>query len=188
MGGADKSLLEIDGVTLLERVLRRLSSQAGPLLINSNASPEHFRRFGLPILPDCRPGGHGPLAGILTGLQWTASLDLPWMVSVAADTPLFPADLLLRLRTAVADGAPMAIAVSNGRIHPLFALWPVHMGPAVCAALEQGNLSIGAFARDHGAAAVEWPGYPIDPFFNVNTPEDLATVGEILRRFDPIPR
>lgn len=182
MGGGDKPLLSVDGRTLLERVVERLAPQVGPLLLNANGDPARFAGFGLPVRADVLDGYGGPLVGILTALEWAADQGARWLLSAAADTPLFPLDLGQRLHAAVAAaGADMGMAVSDGRSHPVFALWPVRLAPALRHAVTRLDMrKVAAFTDQFNVARVEWPHLPHDPFFNVNTPEDVARLGMML--------
>src|ERR1700693_3584786 len=84
MGGGDKALIEIDGVTILDRVLACLSAQCTGIIINANGDPKRFADTGLPVIADNVPGFAGPLAGILAGLDWLAGQNngVEWLVSV----------------------------------------------------------------------------------------------------------
>lgn len=182
LGGGDKCLLRVGGETLLDRAISRLSPQVGPMALNANGDPRRFVPCPLPVLADCVPDRPGPLAGILTGLKWAQSLGLEWCLTVPGDTPLFPHDLAERLQGAVRRGAPAAIAASNGHPHPVFGLWPVTWIMEIEKALAEKRLGVWKFAQAMGAAEVEWPGAPFDPFLNVNTPADVTALEEILRR------
>ena len=174
MGGGDKALLTLGGETLLARVIRRLGTQCGPLALNANGDPDRFADYGLPVLPDPLPDHPGPLAGVLAGMEWAAGLGAPAIVTVAADTPFFPSDLAERLS---APGG-LALAASPdaaGKVwrHPTFGLWPVALRHDLRRALEDGLRKIVRWTDLHGAAEVVFHA-DADPFFNINTPEDLA--------------
>src|SRR5438132_1944553 len=127
MGGGDKPLCLLGGVPLLDRVVERLQPQVDTLVLNANGDPARFARFGLPVVPDSVPGFAGPLAGVLAGLDWTASHrpECPYVVSVATDAPFFPTALVPRLAEELgAPRAGRACAASGGRSHPAFGLWP----------------------------------------------------------------
>ncbi|MCR6631983.1 MAG: molybdenum cofactor guanylyltransferase MobA [Magnetospirillum sp.] len=182
MGGGDKALMEVKGKTLLDHTLARLARQVSPILLNANGDPARFARFGLEVRADVIDGYGGPLVGILTGLEWAAGLGADRLVTTAADTPLFPTDLAARLDAAVqAKGADIAMAVSAGRSHPVFALWPVSLTAELRRAVaEQGERKVEAFADRYTVARVEWPAIPLDPFFNANTPDELARLADLL--------
>lgn len=186
MGGGDKPLLAVRGRTLLDRTIARLAPQVGRLLLNANGDPARFAACGLEVRADVLDGHCGPLAGILTGLDWAAEHGAEWLLTAAADTPLLPADLYERLEAArAAQDAVVAMAVSGGRSHPVFALWPVDLRDDLRRALvEEGLRKLGAFAERYPLARAEWPILPCDPFFNVNTPEDVATLEDVLAKVE----
>lgn len=178
MGGGDKPLRMLAGRAILTHVIARLGPQCDGLLLNANGDPARFAGHGLPMAADNVPGFAGPLAGILAGLDWTAEHrpHLQWLVSVAADTPFIPPDLVARLHGArEAAGVPLACAASGGRAHPVIGLWPVSLREELRHALTvEDERKVSRWAARHGCASAEWPALPVDPFFNANTPEDFA--------------
>ncbi len=178
MGGGDKCLLELGGHSLLARAIERLRPQVTALVLNANGETSRFAPFGLPVIRDPIEGFAGPLAGILAGLEWAATVDPPprWLVSVPTDTPFFPRDLVDRMLEAVErDGGDLACAASDGRDHPVFGLWPVAIREALEQALRvRGERKIDRFTAGYRLARAVFPAEPFDPFFNVNRPEDLA--------------
>ena len=189
MGGGDKPLIEIQGQSMLARVIDRLAPQVGPLLLNANGDAGRFAGFGLPVLADVVEGYGGPLVGVLTGLEWLRdhAPDIEWMISVAADTPLFPTDLVTRLTQAAREqGADIAMACTGRRSHPVFALWPVRLAAQLRhAVIDEGMRKIEAWTDRYTVAMVDWPATPTDPFFNVNTPEDVERLRMILDGSQP---
>ncbi|MDW4550769.1 molybdenum cofactor guanylyltransferase MobA [Defluviimonas sp. D31] len=184
MGGGDKGLKVVAGKRLLDHVIARLAPQCGPLAINANGDPARFAEFGLPVLADSLPDYPGPLAGVLAGLDWAAGLGAEAIVTVAADTPFFPADLVARLQAA-AGPSGLALAASpdeTGKLwqHPTFGLWPVALRDDLRAALEGGLRKIVLWTERHGAGIAEFSADPFDPFFNINTPEDIAEAERIV--------
>ncbi len=178
MGGGDKALVPLAGATLLDEVLRRLAGQGSRIVINANGDPGRFARFGLPVLPDTLPDHPGPLAGILAGLLWVASIHGPdaRMVSVPTDCPFVPLDLVARL---LAPGADLALASSGGRLHPVVGLWPVRLASALQTALvDEGLRRVDRFTGRHDPAVVAFEAGRdgIDPFLNVNDRDELARV------------
>lgn len=178
MGGADKPLLSLGGRTLLGRVIERLRPQCAEVIINSNGSQDRVPDASLPIVPDTIPDFPGPLAGVLAAMEWAATYRpaLRWVASVPCDTPFLPHDLVKRLQEAQGEsGKPIACAASGGRTHHAVALWPTELRRDLRAALLQnGAQSIRKWAASHGVVHASWPSSPLDPFFNINTLEDLA--------------
>lgn len=184
MGGGDKCLRPLGGRSLLDHVIERARPQIDTLVLNANGDPGRFAAYGLPVLADTVAGFAGPLAGILTGLEWTARQcpDAAWLLSIATDTPFFPRDLAPRLLAAIAaEGAHLACAASAGQSHPVFGLWPVALAGELRGALVEEDLrKIDAWTARYRLATVEFAAVPIDPFFNTNRPEDLAEAERLL--------
>jgi molybdopterin-guanine dinucleotide biosynthesis protein A len=178
MGGGDKGLRMVGGQRLMDHVLDRLAPQVGTLAINANGDPARLAEFGLPVLADGLPDHPGPLAGVLAGLDWAAGIGAQSIVTAAADTPFFPRDLVARL-VAAAGPSGLCLAASpdeDGRMqrHPTFGLWPVALRDDLRSALTGGLRKIVLWTDGHGAGTAAFPADPFDPFFNVNTPEDIA--------------
>jgi molybdopterin-guanine dinucleotide biosynthesis protein A len=178
MGGGDKARIRIGGATILERVLTRIKPQCAAVILNANGDPARFADSGLAVVPDSVPGFAGPLAGILAGLDWAAAHrpDIADIASVPGDCPFLPADLVARLTAArAAAGTPLACARSGDWRHPVVGLWPVRLREDLRHALVVEDLhKIEIWTGRHGIVTVDWPVEPLDPFFNVNTPEDAA--------------
>ncbi len=180
MGGTDKTLMPLAGRPMVGRVLDRLAPQASPVAINTNGNPADLAAFGCEIVADTIIGFQGPLAGILAGLEWASSIQgTTHLLSVAGDTPFFPQDLGARLASC-SSPARIAVAASNGRVHPTFALWPIPLRDRLEDFLaSRETRRVMTFMEEAGMDAVEFQaemsgGIERDPFFNVNTPEDLA--------------
>ncbi|WP_295809992.1 molybdenum cofactor guanylyltransferase MobA [uncultured Nitratireductor sp.] len=188
MGGGDKGMLPLNSKSLIETVRDRLSPQVDRIALNANGDPRRFAIFGLEVIADPLAERVGPLGGILAGLEW-ARRTVPsasHVVTAAADTPFFPRDLVSRLAAAM-TGRP-AVACSGGRVHPIFALWPVELADDLARHLARnGSRRVAAYACEmHSAALVEFPSEPdSDPFFNVNTPDDLLVARERHQREAP---
>ena len=187
MGGGDKARITIGGRTILERVITRLAPQCCALILNANGDPARFADTRLPVVPDSVPDFAGPLAGILAGLDWAAANapDVADIASVPGDCPFLPADLVARLDAARrAEGKPLACARSGEWRHPVVALWPVALREDLRRALTaEGLRKIEAWTARHGVAVADWPAAPVDPFFNVNTPEDAAAAEAIAAQY-----
>lgn len=184
MGGGDKGLRTVGGLSLLARVVGAIQPQCGGLVLNANGDTVQFQGFDVPVVADDVPGFKGPLAGILAGLDWIAAHDPQsgYALSVPSDTPFLPSDLVARLQHARAEKrAEIACARSGGRTHPVVALWPVAIRKDLRLALVGGDLrKVERFTQNYRCVSVDWPIEPYDPFFNVNGPADLAEAEAIL--------
>ncbi len=179
MGGGDKALIHVGGETILARTLARLTPQVTGVVLNANGDPARFAPFGLPVVADSVPDFAGPLAGILAGLDWVATNwpRIDWVTSVPGDCPFLPRDLVARLHEACAmENKPLACAHSGDWRHPVVGLWQVGLREDLRRAITQEDLrKIEVWTARYGVALADWPTDPVDPFFNVNTPEDVET-------------
>ncbi|MBE9603827.1 molybdenum cofactor guanylyltransferase MobA [Acetobacteraceae bacterium H6797] len=182
MGGGDKPLLPLAGRPMLDHILARLAPQTAAIAISAGGDPARFAPRPHPVLPDSIPDFPGPLAGVLAGLDWMAEAhpDTRWLLTIPGDTPFPPPDLAARLTQArEAARTPIACAVTDHadgstRRHPVTALWSVELREPLRAAILRGEARVGRWAGEQGCAEAHWPDTPLDPFLNVNTPEDLA--------------
>lgn len=185
LGGGDKALMALAGRPLLAHVIERLAPQVDALVLNANGDAHRFAAFGLTVVPDPVPGFAGPLAGILAGLKEARATGRPAIVTATADAPFLPGDLVERLTRA---GGP-AVARSGGRLHPVFGVFPTALADGLAHFLmSQPSRRVTDWVSLNAFATVDFaipPGGP-DPFFNVNTPEDLAAAHSALG-FDPPP-
>ncbi len=197
MGGGDKGLLQLGQKSLLAHVIDRLGPQVDGLALNANGDPERFADLGLPVLADTIEGFAGPLAGVLAGLDWAAGQGADRIVTAAADTPFFPRDLVERLvQASQGQTHPLVLATtprtgdealkSGGgkRVnrHPTFGLWPVALRDDLRAALNDGLRKVVLWTDRHEGREALFPADPFDPFFNVNTPDDLELAHKMLEK------
>ncbi|CCQ74086.1 molybdenum cofactor guanylyltransferase MobA [Magnetospira sp. QH-2] len=182
MGGQDKGRLRLDGKPLLARVAERLKPQVSHLILNINNPLGVIVSKDINIVPDCLPGYGGPLVGLLSAMEWTER-HVPaarWIVSVPTDAPFIPTDLVSTLRETILAGAPAAVAQSGARRHPVVGLWPLESHEALRDFLvERDEHRVTAWVDEIGAQSTWFSGDP-DPFFNINSPEDLAEAQRII--------
>jgi molybdopterin-guanine dinucleotide biosynthesis protein A len=187
MGGGDKCLLPLGDTTILAHVVAALRPQTSAILLNSNSDPQLFAATGLEVRADALPGRLGPLAGIHTAMLWAQEIGAPSVLTVPADTPFLPHDLVARLVMAGAGGH-IAIAAHGSDLHPTVGLWPSNLAAVLRRDLEGGVRRVRAWLdlMSFKAALFE-PAEP-DPFWNVNTPDEWAKTSSLLRVVVPKPR
>lgn len=190
MGGGDKGLRLLGGRPILARVVERLSPQVGTLVLNANGDPARFAAFGLPVVADTSAERPSPLVGILAGLTWAArhAPAAKWIATMPADTPFFPTDFVVRLRAA-AGARMVATARSRGEVYPVAALIPTGLAGAVADRLRSSdNRSVKDWLGTQATVVVDFADVPGvgDPFFNVNTPDELLAAERVVRGL-PLP-
>ncbi len=185
--GRDKASALCGGRSLLAWVQGRLEPQCAGLVVSRQSRVSLPEGCALPVVFDDIAGHAGPLAGILAGLDWLAQhrAGAVQAVVAAVDTPFLPVDLVQRL-TAERDrtGAVLACAASSERRHPAVSLWPLALRPALRSFLvEESLFKLGAFLDRHPLAVAAWSDDPFDPFFNLNTPSDLAAAELLVEHY-----
>lgn len=179
LGGGDKCLLPLGGDTILGHVLAALRHQTNALAVNSNSDAGLFG--GLEVLADVLPGRLGPLAGIHAAMVWARGRGAEMVLTVPGDTPFLPLDLLARLAAGRAEGQAV-VAVSGAEIHPVVGLWPCALAEALEAFLGGGVYRVQGWLERIAFLTVEFDVGGVDPFWNINTPEDLRLARKMVAR------
>jgi molybdopterin-guanine dinucleotide biosynthesis protein A len=180
--GAEKALTTVAGKPILQHIVERIAPQVDALALNTNGDPVRYLPIGIPVIADMRTDIGTPLAGLHAGLHWTVSQGLDAMLSLPSDCPFLPRDLTARLGA----GTLPSIASSGGQRHVLTGLWPSSLLATLDTALAEGGLfRVKDWAALVQVRHVEWTAVPVDPFFNVNTPEELAEANRIAAELAP---
>lgn len=179
-GGGDKGLADLGGQSILARVIAQFRPQVGRLILNINGDPGRFAEYGLVTVSDDENPELGPLSGLLAVMNWASqhAPECAAIATVSADVPFLPNDVVARLDARREDG--VAIAMSGDRRHPTIAIWPISTRQTIAEALNARALSVDKLAAKLKAVAVAFPmrdirDVKVDPFFNINTPDDLST-------------
>ena len=179
-----KTLLPLAGKPILEHICTNLQQAVPPpedIALNIVAEQRQFAP-DMPLALDMATERQGPLAGISAGLNWCAQYHpkVDWMLSVSGDTPFLPSDLVIKLfDRAHAQKTLIAYAASKQRYHPTIALWSCSLREALEEALMQGMRKVDHFSCQYRPAIVEWPCDGLDPFLNINQPEDIIRAEQI---------
>ncbi|MGB8312990.1 MAG: molybdenum cofactor guanylyltransferase MobA [Aestuariivirga sp.] len=177
MGVREKTFLKLAGKPILAHVIERVAPQVDQLVINANGDPARFSEFGLAVIPDVVTTLTTPLAGLHAALGFAKRAGAEMLVTVPSDTPFLPADLVKRL---LENGGNAAIAASGGQEHYIAGAWKTALLDDLGAAIAKDNLfRVKDWVQRISAQVVAWPTDPFDPFFNVNTPEDLQRAEQI---------
>lgn len=176
MGGRKPQRL-LCGVSLLDRALKFSFSLTHNVAIAIRRGTELDIKTDAVILTDSARNG-GPLSELMSGLDWGAQLGVDHILMIGCDMPFLPQGLIRRLNNGQAG--KVTIAVSGNRLHPACALWPVAARTIIGKYGASGKRSLIGFAEAIGYDRVEWLIQAFDPFFNVNSPEDMIRAETIL--------
>lgn len=175
--GGGKPLIRLGGKTLIERAFDRARSWSNQVVVVIR-SPDQLGEHDLPWIADAA-GIDGPLAGLAAALEWTCRLGAEALLTIPCDMPFLPEDLATRLQDEAGEH-DAAVAASAGELHPVCSLWrnaAIYEFARYCAS---GRRSLRGFAEQLGLAEVVWPAEPNDPFFNINSSDDLAAAEALL--------
>jgi molybdopterin-guanine dinucleotide biosynthesis protein A len=176
--GGGKPQRELGGRSLIDRALEFAHSLA-PLVAIAVREPDQLADCGVARVLDLA-GIEGPLAGVGAALGFAAGNDMDALLTLPCDAPFLPGDLLARLFPALAGGIAASVPQSGGVLHPACALWRIEALNRLPAYLEARGSSLRGFAEHVGCTTVDWPVEPVDPFFNINSEEDLARAENLL--------
>lgn len=176
--GGGKPLRRLGGERLIHRSLAqaRLWSDVVAVAVRD---PVQLARVEAELVRD-DPEIEGPLGGLAAAASFAAERERKLVVTIPADMPFLPADLASRLGAALTAECGAAVASSGGQLHPVCALWRVEQLAAIPAYAASGRRSLRGLADAVGFVVVEWPDRPRDPFFNINSPADLAAAERML--------
>ena len=178
LGGNGKAFIEIARVPLIQHTIKSFKSQVDNLAINSRDS-KIFSDFNFPVIKDSlvEEGGSGPLAGISSAIKWAKTLSKPntHVAIVPVDTPFLPNDLIKRMSLDLSiSNADIVMASSNNNIYPVIGLWSLALDSDLDKSLHVGIRKIDAFSSLFNVSVVDWSFERIDPFFNINRPDDIV--------------
>jgi molybdopterin-guanine dinucleotide biosynthesis protein A len=185
MGGGDKGLKPLGGKPMVAQVIERLAPQVTSLIINTNNDPKAYASFGLPVAADILGEFAGPLAGVLTVIRWAQENrpDARWVFTTACDIPFLPMDCVQTLsRAATSAHATYAGASSSSGAHYTTGLWSVESADDIAAFLARGERKVRSWVerQRHINVFFHENSKGCDPFFNINTPEDVVAAERMI--------
>lgn len=179
MGGQDKFLLSLNGKMILDHIIERFGPQVSSLILNINGEKNRIKKGSFKIVRDVFEESCGPIGGLFTVLNYARSHNFSYVVTVACDTPFLPIDYVSRL--AEQTEKDIVIAKSFGRLHPTMGLWNVALLDDLEFCIKKGEYKISKWVNRHSFSVVCWDQVP-DPFFNINSPEDLVAAENELNK------
>ena len=185
LGGKGKAFINISGVSLIDLVLRKIETQVDRVAINTR-DKNSFSQYNYPIIEDLitEEGGSGPLAGISSAIKWAKKSINPvsHVITVPVDTPLLPMDLVHRMSLELKiKKSDIIFASSNNNIYPVVSMWSLSLDNHLDKALSNGVRKIDAFTSSYNVSTVDWSFNDVDPFFNINNPEDITLAEKYIK-------
>ena len=174
-GGGFKTFSVINKKSIFDRILEKLEKNKIEILINANENHYKFNKSKHLVIKDKKNGFLGPLAGIHSTMIKCIN-DYPkieWIFTVPSDTPFLPINLLDKFCEKLDSKIDILIARSNNKIHPVVSMWNVNLLKSLESELNQGNRKIMTLVEKHRFKYVDFEYKVVDPFFNINTINDL---------------
>ena len=184
MGGGIKSLQEFNKKKIFDRILEKISPEIQKVIINCNSEEKKFTKYNLPIFNDLKKGYLGPLAGIHAAMKWIIdfSPEVEWLITLPGDTPFIPDDLVFQFKKKISTNSKIILVKSNNRTHPAVGLWNTNLFSSLDKALDSGARKILNWAELHPIEYLNYEYKEYDPFFNINTEEDLREAALIEKK------
>lgn len=192
----DKFLSPFGPSTLLGHIIHRAQQQISHVMLNVNGDPQRVSSYGLDIFSDTFDDV-GPLGGVCTAMKLAGERGFSHIVTFSSDSPFFPENYVTRLMRVVSkDRVPIAISQSGigqqtisdtecgqndkGRLHPVMGVFAVSLYDDLKAYIERGERRVMWWVQQHSYAKVVWSEMEPDPFFNINSREDLEKAEKLL--------
>ncbi len=169
MNGQDKGLITLHGRPMVDYIIHALQPQVGSILVNANRNTEQYAAFGLPVIADMLGDYFGPLVGMASGMDATAT---SFIVTAPCDSPIIPDNLVEILYRALQENrADISVAHDGERMQPVFALLRRSLLTSLLDYLNEGGRKIDTWFGQQPLALADFSDSP-DTFLNLNTPED----------------
>ena len=185
MGGGIKSFIKFNDKSLFDRILERTKPQISKIILNCNIEDKRLLKYNITIIEDLKKGYLGPLAGIHSALSWMKihEPEIKWLVTLPGDTPFIPKNLISNFKNKISSESKIILTQSNDKIHPIIGLWHTSLLSSLDFHLNKGVRKIMSWAKLHSIDYIDYSTEFYDPFFNINTKEDIDIAIEIEKSF-----
>jgi len=175
--GEDKLFLNLNNKALIEHTIDKVKKYLNEFIVITNQENKFFEKRNLKTVKDCISGQLGPLVGILTAMKWARenSSKYSWIASFPCDTPFFPESIILKfIEESKKKESLILSATSHGRKHNIFGLWSLDLYDKLYNDLVNNKVrKVQDWTKTNNIKNLEFNFNDYDPFFNINTVEDL---------------
>lgn len=183
-GSSEKALAMLAGLPLIEHVYQRLSPQVSTVWLNLANDIQQPKSIRATLINDATQKRDGPLAGVLSALRAASDEGFEWLLIAPCDTPFIPMNLGEKLvRKCIESESLLGIARAEGWNHPSLSIWNTGLlGSLEDSVLNHSKAGFKQFYPDTRHCFAEWGIGDYDPFFNINTPQDIEAAADIINR------
>ena len=178
--GEDKSQVKLDGKVLIDYILNEISDEFKEILIVSNNKIKFKNSDNISIIGDLKKD-QGPLGGVLSAMKWIKekNKDYKWISTFPVDTPFFKKEILQNfLREINLEESNLFFIKSNNTRHNIFGIWSIDLMEKLEEDLNNGERKVELWANSVGVKLINMEFINEDPFFNINTKDDLEKAKE----------
>ena len=183
--GKDKLFLKLNDKMLIEHTIDKVKKYLKDMIVVTNQKNEYFLKRKLITVEDCIEGQLGPLVGILTAMKWAKEnlKECSWVATFPCDTPFFPETIIRKfIEKSKKKDSLLLCASSHGRKHNIFGLWSLDLYDKLMNDLINNKIrKVEDWTEKHKITNVEFKFKEYDPFFNINTLEDLKIAKKIMK-------
>ena len=184
--GKDKLFLEFDNKKLIEHTIDKVKKYLRKVIIITNQDNAFFLKKNLTTVKDCIEGQLGPLVGILTAMKWAKEnlRECSWIATFPCDTPFFPESIIKNfIEESKKKESLILCASSHGRKHNIFGLWSLDLYDKLKDDLTNNKVrKVQDWTEKNRIKNLEFKFKDYDPFFNINTEEDLEFAKKLSKR------
>ena len=180
--GEDKSQVRLEGTLLIDYILSEIKDEFKEILIVSNNKIQFKNSEKISMIADFEKG-QGPLGGVLSAMKWVKqkNKDYKWISTFPADTPFFRREILQNFFKEIKiEESRLFFIKSNNTRHNIFGLWSIDLLGELEEDLKKGDRKVELWANKVGVKVIDMKFINEDPFFNINTKEDLEKAKERL--------
>jgi len=184
--GKDKLFLELNNKKLIEHTIDKVKKYLKKVIIITNQDNEFFSKNNLITVKDCIEGQLGPLVGILTAMKWAKENlnKCSWIATFPCDTPFFPKSIIESfIKESEKKESLILCASSHGRKHNIFGLWSLDLYDKLKDDLINKKVrKVQDWTEKNKIKNLEFKFKDYDPFFNINTEEDLEFAKKLSKK------
>ena len=184
--GKDKLFLELNNKKLIEHTIDKVKKYLKKVIIITNQDNEFFSKNNLTTVKDCVEGQLGPLVGILTAMKWAKENlnKCSWIATFPCDTPFFPESIIKSfIEESEKKESLILCASSHGRKHNIFGLWSLDLYDKLKNDLINKKIrKVQDWTEKNKIKNLEFKFKDYDPFFNINTEEDLEFAKKLSKK------
>jgi len=184
--GKDKLFLELDNKKLIEHTTNKVKKYLKKIIIITHQDNDFFSKNNLTVVRDCIAGQLGPLVGILTAMKWAREnmTECSWVATFPCDTPFFPEIIIENfIQESKKKESLILCASSHGRKHNIFGLWSLDLYDKLEDDLINKKVrKVQDWTEKNKIKNLELKFKNYDPFFNINTKEDLEVAKKLIKK------